>query len=87
MFGLSADVSVGFGYDAGTQGFLASVGTSEGLTGTNLQLGGKDVTARGALPARPVSRPSGSAWSRGRHHLVGLVKSHNQLPDKLPCWF
>jgi len=40
------DVSVGFGYDAGTQGFMASVGTSEGLTGTNLQLGGKDVTAR-----------------------------------------
>ncbi len=57
-------MSVGFGYDAGTQGFLASVGTSEGLTGTNLQLGGKDVTARGALPARPVSRPSGPLPAR-----------------------
>jgi len=44
------DLSVGFGYDAGTQGFLASVGTSEGLTGTNLRLGGKDVSARGACP-------------------------------------
>jgi len=40
------DLSVGVGYDAGTQGFLASVGTSEGLTGTNLRVGGKDVSAR-----------------------------------------
>lgn len=40
------DLSVGLGYDTGSQGFLASVGTSEGLTGTHLRLGGKDVTAR-----------------------------------------
>lgn len=40
------DLSVGVGYDTGVQGLLASVGTSEGLTGTNVRIGGKDVTAR-----------------------------------------
>jgi hypothetical protein len=40
------DLSVGLGFDTGTQGALASVGTSEGLTGTNVRVGGKDVTAR-----------------------------------------
>lgn len=40
------DFSVGVGYDTGTQGGLATVGTSETLTGTNVRLGGKDVTAR-----------------------------------------
>lgn len=38
---------MGLGYDTGAQGALASVGTSEGLTGTNVRVGGKDVTARG----------------------------------------
>ncbi len=41
---------MGLGFDTGTQGALASVGTSEGLTGTNVRVGGKDVTARGASP-------------------------------------
>lgn len=40
---------MGLGYDTGAQGALASVGTSEGLTGTNVRVGGKDVTARGML--------------------------------------
>lgn len=40
------DLSVGLGYDTGAQGAVASVGTSEGLTGTNVRVGGKDVTAR-----------------------------------------
>lgn len=40
------DLSVGLGFDTGTQGVLASIGTSEGLTGTNVRVGGKDVTAR-----------------------------------------
>lgn len=40
------DLSLGVGYDTGVQGVLASVGTSEGLTGTNVRVGGKDVTAR-----------------------------------------
>ena len=48
---LLADLSVGLGYDTGAQGAVASVGTSEGLTGTNVRVGGKDVTARGALPS------------------------------------
>ena len=46
---LSTDLSVGLGFDTGTQGALASIGTSEGLTGTNVRVGGKDVTARGTV--------------------------------------
>ncbi len=48
-----ADLTVGAGFDTGTQGAILSIGTNDNLI-DRTRIGGKDVSAKGELLARCV---------------------------------
>ena len=50
-----ADLTVGVGFDTGTQGAILSVGTNDNLI-DRTRIGGKDVSAKGAAAAHLVVR-------------------------------
>ena len=54
---MPADLTVGAGFDTGTQGAILSIGTNDNLI-DRTRIGGKDVSAKGESP--PRSAPAGA---------------------------
>ena len=76
----AADLTVGAGFDTGTQGAILSVGTNDNLI-DRTRIGGKDVSAKGEADCQAVLSRSTSNASMNDKHVHTPIR--RQLPRVL----